>query len=179
VVGSAELGQRRQPATVIRIRPIEPGDHERLQAFYAALSNESRRTRFFAPTAGIGARQSAFFCTPDHHHREGFVAVIDPGDRTDRIVGHICVEPDGSDAAEVAVTVADELQHRGIGRMLVDAAARWARREGLRRLTATMLADNPAIHRLLGHLGLPSKETPIGAGVVEIRISLEAMRSAA
>ncbi len=177
--GSTALDRRRRPATPVRIRRIEPADHDRLRTFYAALSEESRRTRFFAPTRGIGAGQSAFFCTPDHHHREGFVAVIGHGVPSDRIVGHICVEPDGPDAAEVAVSVADELQHRGIGRRLVEAAATWAQREGFRSLTATMLADNPAIHRLLGHLGLPSTETPLGAGVVEVRISLPAARSAA
>ena len=73
-----------------------------------------------------------------------------------RIVGHVCIEPDEPASAEVAVAVADELQGRGIGRALVEAAVEWARRDGFATLTATMLADNPAIQRLLTGLGLPT-----------------------
>jgi GNAT superfamily N-acetyltransferase len=94
-------------------------------------------------------------------------------------VGHICIEPDGPASAEVAVAVADEMQRRGIGRKLVDAAVLWAQRDGFRTLTATMLGGNPAIQRLLTGLGLPSVATPIGAGLIEVRIDLGVARSAA
>lgn len=161
-----------RPAEVVRIRPIDPADQTALQSFYAGLSEESRRTRFFGPTAGIGAPQSSWFCTPDHDHREGFVAVLASATGPDRLVGHVCVEPDDPGSAEVAVAVADDLQGRGIGRRLVERAVAWARIDGLEQLTATMLAGNPAIQRLLTDLGLPSTSRPIGAGVVEIRIDL-------
>lgn len=162
----------------IVVRPITPADQTRLTAFYAGLSDESRRTRFLGPCSGIGERQSNAFCTPDHAHSEGFVAVTGAG-LGERIVGHVCVEPEGSGTAEVAVAVAEALRGQGIGRRLVEAAVDWARRDGLRALTATMLADNPAIQRLLTSLGLPCRTRPIGAGVVEIRIELDAARSAA
>jgi acetyltransferase len=169
----------RRPANAIRIRPITGGDREGLEAFYAGLSAESRRTRFLGPTSGIAAGQSRYFCTPDHAHREGFVAVTGPGGRPDRIVGHICVEPDDAGTAEVALAVADEMQGRGIGRRLVDAAVLWARGEGFHALTATMLSANPAIQRLLTSLGLPCVAVPIGSGVIEVRIQLGVGCSAA
>jgi acetyltransferase len=169
----------RRPANAIRIRRITGGDREGLEAFYAGLSAESRRTRFLGPTSGIGAGQSRYFCTTDHAHREGFVAVTGPVGRPDRIVGHLCVEPDGAGTAEVALAVADEMQGRGIGRRLVDAAILWARGEGFHALTATMLAANPAIQRLLTSLGLPCVAVPVGSGVIEVRIQLGAGCSAA
>ena len=169
----------RTPATTIRIRRIAPDDGAGLREFYAGLSDESRRTRFLGSTNGIKPDQSMYFCTPDHAHREGFVAVARGADRPTRIVGHVCVEPDGPASAEVAVAVADELQGHGIGRSLVDAAVGWARRDGFTALTATMLAGNPAIQRLLTGLGLPSSAVPIGGGIVEVRIDLGAARSAA
>ncbi len=162
----------RRPAEVVRIRRIEPADQASLQSFYAGLSEESRRTRFFGPTAGIGGPQSSWFCTPDHDHREGFVAIMASSAGPDRLVGHVCVEPDGPGSAEVAVAVADDLRGRGIGRRLVEWAIAWARLEGLATLTATMLAGNPAINRLLADIGLPSTSRPIGAGVVEICLDL-------
>ena len=175
-------GSGRAAARRIRIRPIQPADHDELRRFYAGLSDESRRTRFFTATAGIGDRQSTYFCTPDHAHREGFVAVTGPSDRIDRpdrIVGHVCLEPDGPDRAEIAIAVADAVQGRGIGRQLVEVAVDWARRDGIRTLSATMLGGNPAIQRLLLHLGLPTVTRPVGAGVVQVTIELGVVRSAA
>jgi len=159
-------------ATPVLVRRIRPEDHDALRVFYARLSDGSRRTRFLGPASGIEADQSEYFCTPDHAHREGFVAVAGPFQ--ERLIGHVCVEPDGADAAEIAVAVADDAQGRGIGRTLVEAAVSWAREDGIGTLTATMLAGNPAIQRLLSGLGLPSTARPIGAGVVEIRIDLGA-----
>ncbi|MEA2519012.1 MAG: hypothetical protein QOF49_1092 [Chloroflexota bacterium] len=166
-------------ASEVRIRPIDPADEGALRTFYGELSNESRRTRFFAPTAGIAAGQSTWFCSPDHDHREGFVAVTAAAGRPDRIVGHVCVDPDGPGSAEIAVAVSDAMRGRGIGRRLVHAAVAWGRADGLSTLTATMLAANPAIQRLLSGLGVPSVSRPIGAGVVEIRLNLSAVAAAA
>ena len=174
----------------VTIRAIRPSDSTALRAFYARLSDESRRTRFFGLTSGIGESQATRFCTPDHDHREGFVAVVpdedaagdaagDAAAATERIVGHVCLEPDGPDTADVSVAVADELRHRGIGRHLVDAALGWARAEGLVALSATMLADNPAIARLLTGLGLATVSRPVGADVVALRILLDTKRPAA
>ena len=171
-------GRTRPPEAVVRVRSISAADHDGLRAFYAGLSDESRRTRFLGPTNGIGDNQSTWFCSPDHAHREGFVAVLELTNRPGRIVGHICIEPDGPTSAEVALAVEDELQGHGIGRRLVDAAVAWARRDGFGTLTATMLADNPAIQRLLTGLGLPSVAIPIGAGVIEVRIDLRLALSA-
>lgn len=173
-----EVSRWRGPADV-RIRAIRPTDEAELQRFYADLSPESRRTRFFAISLGLSQAQSRAFCTPDHDHREGFVAIARIGpDRDERIVGHLCLEPDGARAAEVAIAVADAFQHHGIGRRLLTAGAAWARREGITRLTATMLAGNAPIHRLLGGLGLPAREAYAGAGLSEVTIDL-ATRSAA
>jgi len=166
------LGRDPGDSAAVRIRPIGPADDAALRDFYAGLSEESRRTRFFGSTSGIAADQSTWFCAPDHDHREGFVAVIEAADRPDRIVGHVCVEPDGPGRAEVAVAVADALRGRGIGRHLVEAAVGWARADGLATLTATMLAGNPRIQRLLAGLGLPSATRVVGAGVVEIQLDL-------
>ena len=144
-----------------------------LERFYAGLSPESRRTRFLSIGRGLSHDQSASFCSTDHDHREGFVAVVDkPILGYGWIVGHLCLEPDGSDAAEAAIAVADEFQHRGIGRRLMAAGTAWARRERIARFTATMLASNPPIHRLLIGLGLPARVRSVGGGVAEITIDL-------
>lgn len=174
----AALDERRP--SPVRIRSIGSTDAPELQRFYAGLSPDSRRTRFLSINAGLSETQSVSFCTTDHDHREGFVAVAHDGlDGHERIVGHLCLEPDGADAAEVAIAVADEFQHRGIGRRLMVAGTTWARRKHIARFTATMSADNASIHRLLAGLGLPTQLRFIGAGTSEITIDLIAQSVAA
>jgi acetyltransferase len=144
------------PLGSVRIRPIRPSDAALLTTFYAGLSDESRRSRFFVSSAGITAAQAEDFAAADHRRRAGFVAVeAGTAGGPERIVGHVCVEPADEGAAEFAVAVADELQGRGIGHRLLDLAVAWARARGLRRLVAMMLPCNPAIHRLAASLGLP------------------------
>lgn len=168
------------PRPRVGVRAIRPTDAPELQRFYTGLSPESRRMRFFTIGSGLSPAQSRAFCTTDHDHREGFVAVALSGpNRDERIVGHLCLEPDGAEAAEVAIAVADEFQHHGIGRRLLLAGVAWARREHIARLTATMLAGNPAIHRLLAGLGLPTRVTYAGAGLSEVTIDLVAQGAAA
>jgi len=162
------------------VRAVRPTDAAGLERFYAALSEESRRTRFLSITSALSHAQSVGFCTTDHDHREGFVAVVDGGPLgEERIVGHLCLEPDGPDVAEVAIAVADELQHQGIGRRLMAAGLAWARREHVVRFTATMFASNAPINRLLVGLGLPVQERSAGAGVAAITINLDGQSAAA
>ena len=160
-------------ATRPRVRAIRSTDSADLKRFYRGLSDEGRRERFLYPNAGPTQSQCTTFCTTDHDHREGFVAVVD-GDRDghERIVGHLCLESDRSGAAEVAIAVAEDFQHQGIGRRLLIEGVAWARREGIAQLTATMFAGNPAIQRLLLGAGLPARERYIGAGVTEITMDL-------
>lgn len=164
---------------LVRIRAIRPTDAGELERFYAALSPESRRTRFFSFGSGLSHTQAVSFCTTDHDHRKGFVAVAGSRLGPERIVGHLCLEPGGTDTAEVAIAVADDFQHRGIGRRLLVAGLAWARRGRIGRFTATMLAGNTAIHRLLVGLRLPYRLRWVGAGVAEIEIDLEAQSIAA
>jgi acetyltransferase len=169
-----------QPAVpVVRIRPIRPADGEALERFYRDLSPESRRARFFGATAGLSHAQSSFFCTPDHCHREGFVVETPNGDQgPPRVVGHLCLEPDGARTAEVAIAVSDAFQGRGIGRRLMNAGLAWAAHEGISTLTATMLESNVGIRSLISSTRLPVSFRPIGSNVLAVTIDLR-LRSAA
>ena len=122
----------------IAIRPTMPSDTAALERFYAGLSEESRRRRFCGTSCGISRRESTGFCTPDHAHREGFVAVRDDEAGLPEIIGHLCLEPVDAITAEVAIAVADAYQRHGIGRRLMAAGIDWARSAGVQRLLSSM-----------------------------------------
>jgi GNAT superfamily N-acetyltransferase len=158
-------------AADLRIRELEVSDAAALEAFYAALDPETRCLRFCAASRGLTHDQSAWFCRHDGTRHEGLVATLGRGPN-EQIVGHLCLEPENADAAEVAVVVADRLQHRGIGRQLVDAGIAWARANGIRTLTATMLVGNEPIFRLLTGLGLPHRASMSGDGTCRVDIDV-------
>ena len=74
---------------------------------------------------------------------------------------------DDPEAAEVAITVADNWQRRGLGSLLTALAAE-ALRLGIRRFTATMAADNVPAHRLMGRLTDHLEQHHVGSGVDEL-----------
>jgi GNAT superfamily N-acetyltransferase len=138
----------------VTIRAIRPADVVPLERFYAELSPDSRDARFHGGARGIEDRAARTFCGPDHVHREGLVAVERQG-RRERIVGHLCLEPLGSQDVEMAVAVADAWQHHGIGHALLAAAIDWACTHGFARVRGSIRWSNPAILSLVRTSGRP------------------------
>jgi acetyltransferase len=129
--------------------------------------------RFLGATPHLDSRLVAGFCSPDHEHREGFVAVVPDRGRA-RVVGHVCVEPRSDGSAEVAVAVADAFQRRGIGRRLLQAAITWGRGAGVRRLVGTAFVSNAQIIGLIRSLELPVRLGWTECGTCEMSIEIAA-----
>lgn len=168
-------------ASTIRIRPIEPDDRAGLSRFYESLSPDSLNRRFHGACRGIADTAACLFCGPDHEHREGIVAVQSPDEGGEpRIVGHLCLEPSGSGELEMAVAVADDVQHQGLGGALLAAAVEWAKGHEIGRLRASMRCSNSAIISLVRGAGYPvTWITPRGGGLEAVIDVGATMHSAA
>jgi GNAT superfamily N-acetyltransferase len=90
----------------------------------------------------------------------------------ERIVGHLSLEPIEPHVEEVAVAVADEWEHQGIGRALYAAALQSAESRGVHYLEATMFAFNTPIRRLLTGAGRPYRIRSDELGTLNLRIDL-------
>jgi acetyltransferase len=163
----------------VELRQIRPSDAAGLERFYAGLSDQSRWYRFLGATRGLTHVQSNVFCSADHAHQKGFVAVLDLRGRAKEIIGHVCLMPTGRTTAEIAIAVADAWQGRGLGRRLMLAAIEWAVEAGILRLDATMAATNARIHRLLAGLGWPfSMRVSGGLTAISLDLSSHAQEAA-
>ena len=142
-------------ASQFRVRHVRPADAPALGAFYAELSAESRRRRFFGACCGISAAQARRFAQARRRGGDGLVAVTRGG----RFIGHMAMEPvgmlDGRPIEEVGVAVADDWQEHGVGRAMLSQGVAAARERGVATLEAEMLTGNPGIHALLQHAGVP------------------------
>jgi GNAT superfamily N-acetyltransferase len=119
----------------------------------------------------LSAAELRYFTEVDGHHHEALGAV-DP--RTGDGVGVARFVRDREDPsrAEVAVTVADDWQHRGVATLLLDQLTERARTEGVTHYTALVSAENRAMHHLLEHLGTPVRVGDAGAGAGEYEIKI-------
>lgn len=84
---------------------------------------------------------------------------------------------DDAELAEVAVTVADDWQGRGLGRALLDRLTHRARREGVRRFSALVQGDNRASLGLLEGVGDTRRR--FDTGTVELVVELPPKRGIA
>jgi GNAT superfamily N-acetyltransferase len=177
---SVRIGPLRIPPP-IRIRRIDHGDRAAVSRFYAALSPESRLCRFLGASNGIPDLSCRVLCSADHDHEEGFVAVPWSADGPDvgQIVGHLCLVRVNEFTVELAIAVADQLQGRGIGRLLFEAGLAWADLHQIETVTATAFARNGSVIGLL--TSTPGARVQhVGAGLVEIEIPIDrATRNAA
>ena len=166
-VDDEELVSLPDGATVV-IRPIAPTDAPALLRGLEHLSPRSRYRRFLG-TPRIGPAELRYLTDVDHRDHEALGAA-DPATGEGVGIARYIREP-GADSAEIAVTVDDDWQGRGVGTALLVRLADRARAAGIRRFTGLILAENAPMRALMTKLGT-AESSNIGDGTVEASVRL-------
>lgn len=155
----------------IEIRALRPNDQACLLAAVERSSAQSLRRRFFGVKRSFTDKEIAFFLDVDFINHVALVAALNAPGRTTIVGGgrYVLVRPG---TAEVAFTVVDEFQGRGIGAALMRHLAAIARDAGLKELIAEVLAENSPMLKVFEKSGL-SCRTKRESGVVHISLQLE------
>ena len=138
------------------VRPLEPNDRATLAEAIGRLSETSRYLRFAAPKPRVTKADLDLLLDVDHHDHEALLA-IDPQTRDGVAVARYVRLRDEPAAAEVAVTVADAWQGRGVGTALTALLAERARAEGVVRLRAVTLDANFRAKQMLRSRGFAAR----------------------
>ena len=148
------------------LRPVGPGDQAKVRALYESLSDESRYRRFFSPaSAELAGRIGPRVDIDDHH----FALVAEIGDR---IVGVADYYGTIDDVAEVAFTIRDDEQGRGLGTLLLEHLAEIASDRGMRFFVAQVLARNSPMRDVFRDAGFEVTSSHADADVVEVMLDL-------
>jgi GNAT superfamily N-acetyltransferase len=127
---------RLRDGSSVTVRAVGHGDEAPLLRFLTDLCANSRRLRFFSGCVDVAA--AAHWAAGMPTDRYGLLA----HDETGVLVAHAaCVQLDET-RAEVAVEVADRLQDRGLGTMLLERLTAIAEERGITRLVAEVLPEN-------------------------------------
>lgn len=138
--------------TPVRLRLMDARDRERLREGFDHLSAESRYRRFFTPvprlTEGMLRRLTE---TDGRDHvaigaERGGLAF---GPRAGLGVARFIRSKESPDTAEFAIAIIDEMQGKGLGRLLMQVLCWVARDRGVRRLRGHVLPENAAMKNLI------------------------------
>src|SRR5476649_73888 len=150
-----------------RVRPIRADDEPALLALYGRLSDESIYLRFFSPVPRPTAVQLERLTTIDYHDRMVLVAELG-----DEILAIARYDRSGPGEAEVAFTVADDQQGRGIATLLLEHLAVVARGNGIHVFSADTLAGNT---KMLGVFSAACwiSERTFDHGTIRVRFNID------
>jgi RimJ/RimL family protein N-acetyltransferase len=159
------------PAT---IRTMRADDRERVVAAFHKLDEMTIYTRFFAFHKEIPERALAHIDEIDFVHVAGLVVTLGSGDDETVIGGASYIAdtaPDGTRFADVAFTIEEDYQGQGLASRLFTLLATIARRHGITRFVADVLAENAPMLAVFAGTGLPTRRRREG-GVIEVVMDL-------
>ena len=148
--------------STLHVRPVTAADEPALTEFLAALSLQSRAFRFFSAgtNPAVAARHAV---RVDYRESFGLLALT-----SGRVVGHAMYVRCKPDAVEVAFAVADEMQGRGLGTVLLAHIAAAAAANGFELLEAEVLPENHRMLDVFSESGFPL-EIRAEPGIVHVR----------
>nr|WP_328742660.1 GNAT family N-acetyltransferase [Flavimobilis rhizosphaerae] len=168
------------------LRPITPEDADALQAFHVAQSERSIYMRFFAPLKRLPERDLERFTHVDHVDRVALIAVASSTttaaaplalaagtpEPEERILGVARYDRITPDEAEVAFNIADSVQGRGLGSVLLEHIAAAARERGVRRFSAEVLPQNTRMLAVFREAGYDVSQR-VEDGIVAVSFDLD------
>ncbi len=159
--------------TRVHVRPIQPEDEPLLHEAFSRMSERSVYFRFFSPLKQLPEKVAHRLARVDYDQRFALVAVTHRPDGREHILGVARYDrAPGTDTAEVAVAVVDDMQRLGIGSGLLSLLVEVARRHGIRELTLIVLPENQSMLALLRRLGWIHR-AQLRGGVYEITFAAD------
>lgn len=154
----------------IEIRALRPDDETQMLAALSRTSQQSLYRRFFGVKKGFSEREKAFFLNVDFTDHVALVATIKQS-KDAAIVGGARYVVAAHGIAEVAFTVIDDFQGKGLGSALMRHLVLLAKGASLKQLIADVLPENTAMMNIFRQSGLPATTTK-ARGVVHVRLDL-------
>lgn len=141
--------------TEIRIRSVRADDRERIVKAFRALAPESIYRRFFGPKKEVSDEELRRLTESDGVRDVVLVATVASSNQELIVgLGHYARNEANAD---IAFIVAEDYRGRGIASELLQRLIDIARRNGVSRFEADVLANNAPMLKVFKRSGLPMK----------------------
>ena len=156
----------------LQVRMVRAVDKRRLKDGFGRLSATSRYRRFLAHRKDITPEELRFFTEVDGESHLALVAVqCNDAGQEDDVIGVARLLRVADDSAEFSLAVTDDMQRRGVGRILLARLLAAATERGIAHLRGHMHSDNHGIANLVRYL-CPTATFRSDGALVDIEISL-------
>ena len=160
--------------TPVLIRVSLPQDRARIVAAFDKLESGTIYTRFFSMRKGLSEAELDRMTASDFVNFLMLAATVGTG-ADETVIGgasYVVLPPvEGARTAEVAFTIEEDYQGQGLAGKLMAMLAGIARRHGIDRLEADVLAGNAPMLAVFERSGLPLTKTREG-GVTHVVMNL-------
>lgn len=144
--------------TVATLRSVRKDDADKIRRAFHQLSSETVYTRFFGYRTEVSDSELRRICDVDFIHDAALLVTLGTGDEEIVIGGASAFAVDRATppaAAELAFTVEEDYQGKGIASLLLHHIVDICRGNGVARLEADVLTRNTAMLEVFEHAGLP------------------------
>jgi acetyltransferase len=154
----------------VHLRPIRPEDEDLYKEFFAHVTVEDRRLRFFGAGPDLSHGFLARLTQIDYAREMAFVA-IHVATRALLGVVRMVADPDYQ-RAEYAILVRSDLKGHGLGWRLMHHLIDYATQKGLQELTGSVLAGNATMLDMCRQLGFIATPDPEDTSVRIVALDL-------
>jgi acetyltransferase len=156
--------------TSLLVRPVRPEDEPLYLPFFAGVTQQDLRLRFFAPVKEFSHTFIARFTQIDYARAMAFLAI---DESTEEMLGVVRLHADADyDTGEYAILLRSDQKGRGLGWQLMQLIIEYARVEGIRCIHGQVLQENTTMLDMCRQLGFRIDSDPQEPGVVVVTLSL-------
>jgi acetyltransferase len=156
--------------TAVLIRPIRPEDEALYAPFFAEVTDQDLRLRFFAPIKEFSHAFVARLTQLDYARAMAFIAI---DSSSGAMLGVVRLHANANyDAAEYAVLVRSDCKGRGLGWLLMQTMIDYASAEGLQTVEGQVLQDNTTMIAMCRELGFAVTPDPQDAELYVVKLTV-------
>jgi acetyltransferase len=156
--------------TAILVRPVRPEDEPLYGPFFAAVTPQDLRLRFFAPVKELGHNFIARLTQIDYGRAMAFVAIEET---SGELLGVVRLHADANyECGEYAILVRSDLKGRGLGYLLMQLIIEYARAEGLKTIEGQVLRENSVMLAMCRELGFDVAPDPHDPDTCSVKLAL-------
>ena len=150
------------------VRPVRPEDERLYPPFFAHVTEQDLRLRFFALVKDFSHGFIARFTQIDYARAMAFIAIDEAGGD---MLGVVRIHTDPNyETAEYAILVRSDLKGHGLGWTLMELIIEYAHAEGLRAIRGQVLRENLTMLEMCRKLGFTVASDPQDPSVAVVNL---------